>query len=279
VQSFCPELMHVIALVLLLVSLASVACGERARQTLTLSGSTSIQPLAEKWAEVYRKRHPGVTIAVQGGGSTAGVQASRSGAAQIGLSSRPLTDTERREVHAIQVARDGIALVVHPRNPLESLSRQAVRDIYSGDTKNWRGARGLARPITVITREEGSGTRAAFESLVMNGKLITAGALVQDSTGAVRQMVSSDPGAIGYVSIGLVDTSVKALRLDEVPATEANIDLGTYPLVRPFLFVLQGEPNPPTRAFVAWVLGAEGRELARHEGLLPPNEEGARAYR
>ena len=267
------------ALVVVLVALACAACVERARHTITLSGSTSLQPLAEKWAEAYQARHPGLAIAVQGGGSTAGVQSALSGAAQIGLSSRALTTGELRDVRPIQVARDGIALVVHPSNPLRDLSLDAAKSIYAGDIQDWQRLHGAARAITVITREEGSGTRAAFESLVMGKRPISSSALVQDSTGAVRQMVSSDPAAIGYISIGLLDASVKALELSGVAATEANIDRGAYPLVRPFLFAVRGEPNPQTQAFIAWVSGPEGRELARREGMLPPSPEGTDARR
>lgn len=268
-----------LALAVSLAALASAACSVRARHTLTLSGSTSLQPLAEKWAEAYQASRPGVTIAVQGGGSTAGVQAALSGAAQIGLSSRALTASELRAVHAIQVARDGIALVVHPSNPVGDLSLDAVRAIYSGAIADWRRLRGPNKAITVITREEGSGTRAAFEGLVMSKQPISSGALVQDSTGAVRQMVSSDPAAIGYISIGLVDSSVKPLRLSGEAATEANIDRGAYPLVRPFLFAVRGEPSASTQAFIRWVAGPEGRELARREGMLPPLQEGPDALR
>jgi phosphate transport system substrate-binding protein len=190
-----------------------------------------------------------------------------------------LTASELRDVRPIQVARDGIALVVHPSNPLGDLSLDAVKGIYAGEIKDWQRLHGPARAITVITREEGSGTRAAFESLVMGKHDISSSALVQDSTGAVRQMVSSDPAAIGYISIGLVDSSVKALRLNGVAATEANIDRGAYPLVRPFLFVVRGEPNAQTQGFIVWVSGPEGRDLARREGMLPPREEGPDARR
>lgn len=270
--------MRLSPLPVLLLSLASFACA-RARHSLTLSGSTSLQPLAEIWAEAYRARRPELAIAVQGGGSTAGVQAARSGAAQIGLSSRALTAGELRSVRPIQVARDGIAVIVHPSNRLDDVSLDTVQSIYSGRIADWRELRGLAKPVTVITREEGSGTRAAFESLVMRDQLISASALVQDSSGAVRQMVSSDPAAIGYISIGLVDPSVRAVRLSSVAATEANIDRGAYPLVRPFLFVVRGELDAETRAFVAWVTGPEGGALARRQGMLPPREEGQDAAR
>ena len=249
---------------------AGAGCSRASKKGLTLAGSTSVQPFAEKWADAYQAQQPGVPIHVQGGGSTAGVQAAISGAAQIGMSSRPLTPDEASQVTSIRVARDGIAIVIHPTMPVSDLELDQVRAIYAGEIKNWRLAGGRDSPITVITREEGSGTRAAFEALVMGGQHIAASALVQDSTGAVRQMVASDPAAIGYVSIGLVDASIKALRLHGVEATEANIDLGKYPLVRPFLFVIATEPRGAAKDFIDWITGPEGRALTRREGLLPP---------
>jgi phosphate transport system substrate-binding protein len=237
---------------------------------LTLAGSTSLQPFGEKWAEAYQASNPGVTIHVQGGGSTAGIQAAISGAAQIGMSSRALTAEETAMVTGIVVARDGIAIVVHPTLPVSDLMLNQVRAIYSGEIQSWHSLGGRDAPITVITREEGSGTRSSFEALVMGGRRISPSALVQDSTGAVRQMVASDPAAVGYVSIGLLDASIKALRLQGVEATEANIDRGAYPLVRPFLFVVPPAPQASAKGFVAWVTGPEGRALTRREGLLPP---------
>jgi phosphate transport system substrate-binding protein len=254
------------------VSLGAVTggCRRTSKNGLTLAGSTSVQPFGEKWAEAYQVQKPGLTIHVQGGGSTAGVQAAISGAAQIGMSSRALTPEEAEKVTGIAVARDGIAIVVHPALPVSDLILEQVRAIYAGEIKSWRTLGGRDAPITVITREEGSGTRAAFETLVMGGRRIAASALVQDSTGAVRQMVASDPAAVGYVSIGLLDASIKALRLQGVEATEANIDRGTYPLVRPFLFVMPRAPEAIAQDFIAWIMGPEGRELTRSEGLLPP---------
>jgi phosphate transport system substrate-binding protein len=254
-------------------------CARRTGEHLTLAGSTSVQPVAEKWAAAYERQRPAVAVTVQGGGSTAGVRAALSGAAQIGLSSRALSSDESAKLRSVVVARDGIALVVHPTNPLSDLSRRQVERIYAGAVRSWSSLGGRELRITAITREEGSGTRAAFESLVMSKNPIAASTLVQDSTGAVRQMVSSDPAAIGYLSIGLVDRSVKALRLDGVAPAEAAIDAGSYPLVRPFLFLLPSAQNQKSADFVAWVTGPEGRALARSEGLLPPSEDVNHALR
>lgn len=253
-----------------LLLLASAGCSRATQRGLTLAGSTSVQPFAEKWADAYQAQRPSVPIHVQGGGSTAGVQAAISGAAQIGMSSRRLAADEAMRVTEIPIARDGIAIVVHPTLPVSDLVLDQVRAIYAGEIKNWRRVGGRDLPITLITREEGSGTRAAFETLVMGQRRIVASALVQDSTGAVRQMVASDPAAIGYVSIGLVDASIKALKLRGIEATEANIDAGKYPLVRPFLFLVRAEPRGVAKDFIDWIIGPEGRQLTRREGLLPP---------
>ena len=254
-----------------MATVGSAACHRRAQADLTLAGSTSMQPFAEAWADAYGAEHPGLTVHVQGGGSTAGVQAALSGAAQIGMASRALTPEEAARTTSVVVARDGIAVIVHAGSPVSDLTLDEVRGIYAGEIVSWRAVGGRPTPITLITREEGSGTRAAFEALVMRGRRLAPRALVQDSTGAVRQMVASDPAAIGYVALGIVDGSVKALRLGGVRASEAAIDAGRYPLVRPFLFVLAGTAGTAvTRDFVAWIRGEAGQAVIRRDGLLPP---------
>jgi phosphate transport system substrate-binding protein len=259
----------------------AVGCARSAERGMTLAGSTSLQPYVEQWAEAYRAGRPGggAAIHIQGGGSTAGVQAVVSGAAEIGMSSRALTSAEAVAVEAIRVADDGMAIVVHPANPIVGLTLAEARAVYAGDVKRWPAPLGRHGAITVITREEGSGTRAAFEDLVMGGRRIVASALVQDSSGAVRQMVAGDPAAVGYLSLGLVDPSVKALRIDGVAPAEASIRDGTYPLVRPFLLILRrprgGAPVARAReaaAFIAWITGPAGSDIARREGLVPPRQ-------
>lgn len=260
-------------------ALGDVGCARKSSDHLTLAGSTSVQPVAEKWASAYERLHPTVVVTVQGGGSTAGIRAALSGAAQVGLSSRALTRQEQPSLRAIVVARDGIAVVVHPSNPLRSLSLGQLERIYAGTFRRWSNVGGRELSITAITREEGSGTRAAFESFVMAKTAIAASTLVQDSPGAVRQMVSHDPAAIGYISIGLVNPSVRALALDGVAPTEDTIDLGSYPLVRPFLFLVPPARTQKVDDFVAWVTGPAGRALARSEGLLPATTEQSHALR
>ncbi|MCK6545553.1 phosphate ABC transporter substrate-binding protein [Myxococcota bacterium] len=252
-----------------LFSLGLPACSRKPKAGLTVAGSTSVQPFAEKWAEEYAVTDPKLEIHVQGGGSTAGVQATISGAANIGMCSRELKAEEKAQLTPIVVARDGLAIIVHPSNHLGDIDLETVRKIFTREISNWSELGGPDRKITVVTRENGSGARGAFEELVMKKKRIAAAALVQDSQGAVRQMVSSDPAGIGYVSHGVADASVKSLKVHGIEANEATVASGEYPLVRPFLFLVQGEPTGPAKAFIDWVLGPRGQEIAKKEGLFP----------
>jgi phosphate transport system substrate-binding protein len=262
------------ALFLLFISLAVgvlffTACrrgGERA--DLTLAGSTSIQPFADKWAEVFMQTHPDYGVNVQGGGSSAGIQACKSGACQIGMSSRELKGDEKDLVEIV-VARDGLAIIVHPSNPVRGVKVAEVKQIFAGDLRDWRLLGGPDRTITVVTREEGSGTRGAFQELVMGKTRIFPGAITEDSNGTVREIVAHDPHAIGFISLGLVNEQVRALDLDGAAASEAHIRDGSYKLVRPFLFVSQGEPTGHAKAFIDFVLSAEGQAMVKKEGLLP----------
>jgi phosphate transport system substrate-binding protein len=226
-----------------------------------------VQPFVEKWAEVWATKKGG-QVNVQGGGSTAGIKAAQTGAAHIGTVSRALKP-EEKGLNEIVVARDGIAVIVNGQNPVADLTLEQVKGIFTGATKSWKELGGADKPITVITREEGSGTRGAFEELALHGAKIATGALVQDSTGAVREMVHSDPSAIGYISLGQVNDQVKAVKLAGADPTETNVLAGKYPLVRPFLFVTRGEPSGTAREFIDFVMSPEGQELVRKEGLIP----------
>jgi len=244
-------------------------CRPRATgNSLTLAGSTSIQPFADKWAEVFMEKHPGVAVNVQGGGSSAGIQACESGACGIGMSSRELKGDEKA-LHEIVIARDGLAVIVHPSNTLRGLKTGEVKQIFAGDLRRWAPLGGPDRPITVVTREEGSGTRGAFQEMVMGKTRIFSGAITEDSNGTVREIVARDPAAIGFISLGLVNDQVRALALDGAAATDANILNKSYRLVRPFLFLSRGEPTGRAKEFIAFVLSDEGQALVAKEGLLP----------
>jgi phosphate transport system substrate-binding protein len=212
-------------------------------------------------------KYPGRIVNVQGGGSSAGIQAARCGAADIGTSSRELMP-EEKDLNEIVVARDGLAVIVHPTNKITGLSLEEVKGIFSGNIRNWKIFGGKDKNINVVTREEGSGTRGAFQEMVMGKVRIFKGAIVEDSNGTVREIVANDPDSIGFISLGLVNERVKALELDGVAASEQNILDKRYRLVRPFLFVTNGPPSSEANHFINFVLSEEGQQLIRKEGLI-----------
>jgi phosphate transport system substrate-binding protein len=254
---------------LLLIGLFGSACRPKNGESVILAGSTSVQPFAEILAEQFITLHPEINIDVQGGGSAAGILAANSGTADIGMSSRSLNADESKTLIAVEIARDGLAVIVHPDNPILNLTLAQVRSVYSGEITTWDAlGDSMKKKIHVVTREDGSGTRSAFESLVMGKVEIMPQAMVQDSNGAVRQLVADDPAAIGFISLGLVDSTVKAIELDGIEATRENVINGTYKLTRPFLFLTRTAPEGTVKEFMDFTLSAEGRRILDNEGLV-----------
>jgi len=256
---------------LALIAILLSGCNSHAGSTVIVAGSTSVQPYAEVLAEEFAHHSPEYEVDVQGGGSSAGITAARSGTADIGMSSRHLNEKEE-DLWSVEIAKDGLSVIIHPGNPIENLTLDQIRDIYAGVITDWQSLGGNAAKIHLISREEGSGTRSAFEELVMSKIPITPRAIIQDSNGAVRQLVSDDRNSIGFISLGLVDLSVKAITLDGVEGTMDNVLNGSYSLHRPFLYVSAGEPAGPAKAFVDYTLSDEGQLLLMHEGLIPRTE-------
>jgi phosphate transport system substrate-binding protein len=243
-------------------------CGRNAN-SVVVAGSTSVQPFAEVLAQEYMTLHPGVSIDVQGGGSAAGIMATQSGTTDIGMSSRNLQGSET-SLWSIEIARDGIAIIVNPKNPITGLTLQQVADIYDGKTTNWDQIGGKKGEIDVFTREDGSGTRSSFESLVMGTSQIMARAMVENSNGAIRQLVADDPGAIGYISLGLVDGTVKALDLGGIVPSRANVVNGTYNLSRPFLLLTLKPPVGLVADFIDFTMSPQGQKILYDQGLITP---------
>jgi phosphate transport system substrate-binding protein len=253
---------------LLLLPLLFVGGCQRSKAGITVAGSTSVEPFAELLAEEYMSRHPESHIYVQGGGSTAGIEAVINRAAKIGMSSRNLIG-EEKNLYAVTIAKDAIAIIVHPKGPIQDISLNQIREVFSGKIKNWKELGGPFHPIVLVTREEGSGTREAFQKFVMGKEDISLGALVQDSNGAVRQVVASNPSAIGYISLGLVNNQIKALKISGVEPNLTDIENGKYTLVRPFLFLFNEEPTGEAKSFLEFVLSPLAQKLLFKEGLVP----------
>jgi phosphate transport system substrate-binding protein len=211
--------------------------------------------------------HPDVIINIQGGGSTAGIKACRQGAAEIGTSSRELKP-EESDLNRIVIAYDGIAIIVNPQNQVKDISVSQLQAIFSGTLKNWSQLGWVNKPIFFVTREEGSGTRDAFETLVMKKVEISPSALVEDSNGSVREIIATNPWAVGYISYGVVNKQVKALSVGGVPPTLETIKTRQYKLTRPFLFVNKSPCTPLAQKFIDFVLGGDGQRILEHEGLV-----------
>ncbi len=250
-----------------LFSLTFLTGCARNANSVIVAGSTSVQPFAEVLAQEFMTLHPGVSIDVQGGGSAAGIMATQSGTTDIGMSSRNLQGSET-SLWSIEIARDGIAIIVNPKNPITDLTLQQVADIYDGKTTNWDQIGGKKGEIDVFTREDGSGTRSSFESLVMGTNQIMARAMVENSNGAIRQLVADDPGAIGYISLGLVDNTVKALDLGGIVPSRENVVNGTYNLSRPFLFLTLEPPEGLVKDFIDFTMSPQGQKILYDQGLI-----------
>ncbi len=239
--------------------------------SISMSGSTSMEKLANALCESFMEKYPDVNVTVEFTGSSAGIESVLSGKCDIGNSSRNLKDEEKSS-GAVEniVAIDGIAVALDPKNTVADLSKDQLTAIYKGEIKNWSELGGQNMPIVVVGREAGSGTRSAFEEIL---KIEDACAYANelDSTGAVMAKVASTPGAIGYVSLDAVDDSVIAAKLDGVEPNAENIKSGSYFLSRPFVMATKGEikdQNELVQALFDYVYSEEGQNIAAGVGLI-----------
>lgn len=247
--------------------------GDTLSGTIMVAGSSTVQPLAERFAEAFSAMHPNVRVEVQGGGSGIGVKSAGEGTTDLGMASREIRDSEKEEFPEMGiyvVALDGIAIVAHSDVAVDDLTMDQVCEIFAGDITNWNEVGGPDRMIIIVSREEGSGTRGAFDELVMgDDALIAATAILQQSNGAVRTTVATTPDAIGYLSFGYLDDSVKTIAVDGVPPTEENALAGDYPVIRPLNMLTPGEPTGLAGEWLEFMLSAEGQAIVSGEGYLP----------
>lgn len=254
----------------ILCLLSLVTCSQR-KGGIIIAGSTSVQPFIEKVAEHFMEEHPEIVVNVQGGGSTAGIYATFNGTCDIGTSSRNLRVSERG-LKIILIAVDGIAVIVHRDNPVDDLSIDEVRGIFSERITNWVELGGEDKTIIPVTREEGSGTRGSFEDMIMGDAVISDACLVQDSNGAVREIIATTQQGIGYISVGLIDEREKALAINGVRPTLVNLMTQEYRFSRPFLCLLREEPEGNTKIFLEYVLSKKGQDILKDGGLIPAAE-------
>jgi phosphate transport system substrate-binding protein len=244
---------------------------------IVVDGSTTVGPIAKAFAEYYMKQHPDVNITVSESGSGNGAKGIINGACDVGTMSRAMKHEEldaakakRRNPIQHTVAFDGLAVVVHPSNPVKNLSKDELRDIFTGEIKNWKKVGGPDVKIVVISRDTNSGTYETFQEKVTKSERITDRAEYVGSNGAVRQRVQSTPGAIGYVGLAFTE-GVKGVTINEVEATAANVIAKKYPISRALYMYTDGEPAAGTALadYVGLYKTVEGKKLVAEQGYVP----------
>lgn len=237
---------------------------------LTLTGSTSMSDVATALAEAFMSANPDVTVSVGGNGSGEGPTAVKDGTAQIGMLSRDLKDSENPDsFDKYIIGFDGIAVIVNSASGITSLTTEQVAGIFKGEIKNWKDVGGNDGAIQCIGREAASGTRGAFEELLGIADSVVY-AEEQNSTGNVKQAVSANPNAIGYVSLSAVDKTVTAVDLNGTAVSEENVKSGAYTLQRPFVMIARsGSADALTAAFFDFVYSSEGMQIIADDGIVP----------
>jgi phosphate transport system substrate-binding protein len=267
------SILAITCLIILAIGLPLAGCtdgttvGDSLKGTITEAGSTTVQPIAEQLADAFHQKYPGVTVTIQGGGTGVGIKSANEGTVDIGAASRELTEEDPALVKHV-LCHDVIAIIVHSSNKVANITKQQIIDIFSGKTKNWSQLGGDNKDIHIVSREEGSGTRTAFTDMVMGKELILKTAILQSSNGAIKTTIANDAQAIGYLSLGYVDKSVKALSVEAIACTEENAKNGKYPIVRPLYFLTKAQPAGLVRQFIDFCQSDEGQKIVVSEGYV-----------
>lgn len=270
-----------------LAMLALVACGERSAPsapvsgplgafqglegTIDIAGGTAHIPVMEEASRRIMEAVPAIRITVAGGGSGVGIQKAGEGLVDIGNAGRPLKDGERDKYGLVSFpfAIDGVAVVVHPSNPVTSLTAEQARDLFAGRIANWKEVGGPDRPVNRYGRDEASGTREVFWKQLLDKGEVAQDTNVVTSNGAMKTAISGDEAAIGYMSIGHVDDAVSAVALDGVAASQENATNGSYTVVRKLFMNTKGEPRPLVKAFIDYIRSPEGADIVAAAGYIP----------
>ncbi len=245
---------------------------------IVVDGSTTVGPIAKAFAEHFMKRHPDINVTVGESGSGNGVKSLLNATCDIATLSRFMTDAEFKAAvdkkqlpvaHAVAI--DGIAIVVHPSNPVRDLTIEKIRDIYAGKINNWREIGGPDAKIVRISRDTNSGTYKSFEELVMHDAPMAADTEKVGSNGGERQRVASTPAAVGYVGLGFLDRELKALSIGGVAPTPESVASGQYPIARPLFMFTNGYPKigSPIHDFVTLHLTPDGQAMIEELGFVP----------
>ncbi len=260
-----------ILFLLCVIALFSGCVEDNKEEGLVIAGSTTVQPIVVKAVEVYGKNNPDLRIGVQGGGSGTGIRMVGKGSVDIGASSRELSTEEHLKNPGLvthSIAIDCLIITLHPTNPIEDLSTQQITDIFAGKITNFKEVGGPDRRIVLVIREDGSGTRSTFENMVMNNTEVSDTALQKPANGAIRFTIAGNENTIGYLGIGYIDDTVKAISINGIPPSKENIRKGEYLLSRELYLVTDGEPTGETKKFIEFILSDEGQILVEEEGFI-----------
>jgi phosphate transport system substrate-binding protein len=262
-----PYLLPVACGTLLAVCLLLSACGAPPTSTptpatLRIAGSTSLKPTLNELAAAYQAGHPQTVVEVSGGGTAIGIQELRGKEIDLAaVSWKPDGATSPDELTITPIARDGLAIIVNPQNTITNVTSLQLRALYRGETLDWGAVGGSGGEPVVISREDGSGSRTAFEALAMDGERVTLNALVMPTSQAVVHYVASHRNAVGYVSTGVLTDTVRAVPLEDIPPTSATVRAGEYRLGRVlYLYALQ-PATPEIQAFLDFVLSPAGQVI------------------
>jgi len=239
---------------------------------LAIAGGTAHIPVMEEAQKRIMTANPKISISVAGGGSGQGVKQVTAGLVHIGNTGRVLTEAEIAAggLKSFPFAIDGVAVIVHPDNPVRNLTTQQVKDLFAGQVTGWKSVDGSDSAVHVFTREEGSGTRSTFWEVLLGKGDITPSANVVESNGSMKTAVAGDPGAIGYLSIGHLDDSIAAVSIDGVAPTQENAASGKYEVTRGLYMNTKGEPTGLTKAFIDYILGPEGAKIVEANNYIVP---------
>lgn len=267
---------------------SSASAGSQPSETIVNSGSDTMVNLALAWAEQYQQLQPEISVSVSGGGSGTGIASMINGTSDLANASRQIKDEEftsavENGIEPVEfvVARDAIAVIVNPENPIEQLSLQQISDIYSGKYTNWSQLGGEDRPIVRVSRETNSGTHVYFLEEVLrlgeddNDTLFSPDTLLLLSSQGITSEVGDNPNAIGYDGLGYVTPEVKVVAVSEsedgpfiYPSVE-SVNQGSYPIARDLYIYSAGQPSSQVQAYLDWIMSSQGQEIVKELGFVP----------
>lgn len=263
------------ALLVSMVGASLFGCGasteEGGSTTISVSGSTSVGPLMGKLAEKYEESNSNVSIEINQVASSAGIKDVINGVSELGMSSRELKDDEKTEVKETVIAYDGIAIITNVNNPIKNITLEQIKDIYTGKITNWKDIDSTKdAPIVVVSREEGSGTRDAFQEIIgYSSEELLGEAMISNANGAVQETVAGNENAIGFVSFEYLNDKINAVNVEGVTPEADNVKSGEYKISRPFLLVTkEGNLSEEGQNIIDYILSEEGQNIVKESKLI-----------